>query len=106
MIVQFFIGIKDNSYIIKYFQCKLFQFQEKLDELEKLKMAHLSKFVEKSRQELRALWDKCYYGQEQRKAFVPMTLTDYDEEMLDEHEKEVERMKGFLDENAAIFRMV
>ena len=69
-------------------------------------MAHLSKFVEKSRQELCTLWEKCYYGQEQKRAFVQMTSTDYDEEMLDEHEKEVERLKAFLEENAPIFRMV
>ena len=49
-------------------------------------MAHLSKFVEKSRQELRGLWDQCYYGQEQRNAFRPMCSTDYNEEMLDAHE--------------------
>ena len=69
-------------------------------------MAHLSKFIEKSRQELRTLWDKCYYGQVQKQAFLPMTATTYDEEILEEHEKEVERLKNFLDENAAIFRMV
>ena len=69
-------------------------------------MAHLSKFIEKSRQELRALWDKCYYGQAQKQAFLPMNATNYDEEILEEHEKEVERLKNFLDENAAIFRMV
>ena len=69
-------------------------------------MAHLSKFVEKSRQELRALWDKCYYGKQQRQAFVQMASTNYDEDMLDEHEKEVERLKAFLEENAQIFRAV
>ena len=69
-------------------------------------MAHLSKFVEKSRQELRGLWDQCYFGQEQRNAFRAMCSTDYNEEMLDEHENEVERLKGFLKENSEIFEKV
>ena len=78
----------------------------RLEELEVMKMAHLSKFVEKSRQELRGLWDQCYYGQEQKNAFRPMCSTDYNEEMLDEHENEVERIKGFLKENSEIFEKV
>ena len=78
----------------------------RLEELEVMKMAHLSKFVEKSRQELRGLWDQCYYGQEQRNAFRPMCSTDYNEEMLDEHENEVERLKDFLKENSEIFEKV
>ena len=78
----------------------------RLEELEVMKMAHLSKFVEKSRQELRGLWDQCYFGQEQRNAFRPMCCTDYNEEMLDEHENEVERLKGFLKENSEIFEKV
>ena len=78
----------------------------RLEELEVMKMAHLSKFVEKSRQELRSLWDQCYYGQEQINAFRPMCSTDYNEEMLDEHENEVERLKGFLNENSEIFEKV
>ena len=78
----------------------------RLEELEVMKMAHLSKFVEKSRQELRGLWDQCYFGQEQRNAFREMCSTDYNEEMLDEHENEVERLKGFLKENSEIFEKV
>ena len=69
-------------------------------------MAHLSKFVEKSRQELRALWDQCYYGPEQRNAFSPMFSTDYNEAMLDEHENEVDRLKAFLKDHADMFRKV
>ena len=35
-----------------------------------------------------------------------MCSTDYNEEMLDEHENEVERLKGFLKENSEIFEKV
>ena len=71
-----------------------------------MKMAHLSKFVEKSRQELRALWEQCYYGQEQRDAFSPIFSTDYNEDMLDEHENEVERLKSFVNDHVDMFRKV
>ena len=69
-------------------------------------MAHLSEFVEKSRQELRALWDQCYYGQEQRNAFTLMFSTDYNEDMLNEHEHEVDRLKDFLKDHVNMFRKV
>ena len=35
-----------------------------------------------------------------------MCSTDCNEEMLDEHENEVERIKGFLKENSEIFEKV
>ena len=84
----------------------MFQFESCLDDLREMKKAHLSKFVEKSRQELRSLWDKCYCGQEERNSFAPMFTEDYNEDMLDEHEDEVKRLKKYLEANSGIFAKV
>jgi len=99
------LDIDDSQYLemVGYSRRHLKEFESRLDELEEMKMAHLSKFVEKSRQELRSLWDKCYCGQEQRNAFSLISSTDYNEEMLDEHENEVQRLKSYLEANSGIF---
>ena len=78
----------------------------KLEELEEIKMAHLSKFVKKSREELRVLWDKCYFTETQRRAFTPLHSTDYNEKLLDEHENKVEELNHFLAQNSELFSKV
>ena len=69
-------------------------------------MAYLAQFVEAARKELLILWDKCYYGKAQRNAFAQIHSTDFNEQVLDEHESEVEKLKSFLERNSELFAKV
>lgn len=78
----------------------------KLEELEKKKLASLSLFVREARKEISDIWDKCLYSKEQKKEFKPMYLKDASEDMLNDHEKEIERLKSYFEENAIIFSKI
>lgn len=47
----------------------LFQWRGYVEHLEELQMAQLEEVVDKVRQELVILWDKCMFGPEQREPF-------------------------------------
>jgi len=63
--------------------------------LDVLKLKNIRRFVEAVRAELAALWDKCFYGEEQQRAFVAFyDVADDDcftEELLERHEAEALR---------------
>ncbi|XP_032806620.2 protein regulator of cytokinesis 1-like isoform X1 [Petromyzon marinus] len=58
------------------------------------------------RNEIEGYWGKSYYGQEQRKAFSPFYNDEYTEDVLVEHERELERMKGYYDQYCKLFSLV
>ena len=45
--------------------------------LEELKRLHMQKFIESIRKELVFLWDKCYFGEEQRVVFQAFYSGNY-----------------------------
>lgn len=61
--------------------------------LEEIKQANIEKFVINIRNELYELWNKCYYSEEQRNAFLPLHSTNFNDALLDAHEAEVQRLK-------------
>lgn len=83
-----------------------FQLEFKLKELEVLKSQHIEEFIVKIRQELKSWWEKCYYGAAQQSQFKPFVSQDYSERLLEEHEKELEKIIKYYNENAHLFAMV
>jgi protein regulator of cytokinesis 1 len=77
-----------------------------LKELEVLKLQHLEVFVVKIRQELKTWWDNCYYGAAQRQQFKPFYSDDFSEALLDQHERELDKIKKHYNENSHLFAMV
>ena len=77
-----------------------------MDKLEELKKTILSQFIESSRKELHGLWDSCFYGNAQRDAFTQIHAAALDEAVLDEHEKEVDRLKLYFEQNRELFQKV
>lgn len=47
-----------------------FKLQDELDRLQELKMQNIKNVIEVIRTEIKSYWDKCFYGEEQRQAFV------------------------------------
>jgi Ase1/PRC1/MAP65 family protein len=66
------------------------------ERLEEIKKANIEKFVINLRDELHQLWDECYYSEQQRNAFTPLHSTNFNEELLAEHEEtQARRMKEY-----------
>ncbi|KAM9329143.1 protein regulator of cytokinesis 1-like [Gastrophryne carolinensis] len=61
--------------------------------LEEMKIANLKQVVLKIREELNMYWEKCFFSEEQRKAFAPYYSDDFTEDLLSQHDEEVVRMK-------------
>ena len=83
-----------------------FQLKRTLDELEVLKCEKMEQFIKATRVELTELWDRCYYSQHQRDKFAPFFSTDYNEDLLNEHEAEVEALQTYYNDNRELFHMV
>uniref|UniRef100_A0A673NCX0 Protein regulator of cytokinesis 1-like n=1 Tax=Sinocyclocheilus rhinocerous TaxID=307959 RepID=A0A673NCX0_9TELE len=74
------------------------RWQGYVEHLEELQMAQLEEVVDKVRQELVVLWDKCLLGPEQREPFNVHFCDDhYTEELLALHDTEMLRMKAFYE---------
>ncbi|XP_051956723.1 protein regulator of cytokinesis 1-like [Xyrauchen texanus] len=69
-----------------------------VEHLEELQMAQLEDVIDKVRQELVVLWEKCMFGPEQRDAFsVHFCDNHYTEELLALHDEELLKMKTFYE---------
>uniref|UniRef100_A0A8C2DUP2 Zgc:86764 n=1 Tax=Cyprinus carpio TaxID=7962 RepID=A0A8C2DUP2_CYPCA len=74
------------------------RWQGYVEHLEELQMAQLEEVIDKVRQELMVLWDKCLLGPEQREPFSVHFCDDhYTEELLALHDTELLRMKAFYE---------
>ena len=56
-------------------------------------VANIKQVIEATRNELVEWWDKCYFSQQQREAFKPFFSDDFSEELLEQHDTEVQHMK-------------
>lgn len=62
--------------------------------------------VEKLRNELRDLWDKCKYCDAEKDTFAPFYSNTFTEDLLTLHELEIERLSKFYNENRTIFELL
>lgn len=98
-----------EEFISKNVGCKpsvIRKLKEEVERLHALKLQHIQKFIDGLRQELSALWDKCFFGPLQREEFTPAFDDNYTEELLTIHEHQVEVMKNYYEENKNIFKLV
>ncbi|XP_030625973.1 protein regulator of cytokinesis 1 [Chanos chanos] len=74
------------------------QWQGVVDRLEALQREKLEEVIDKVRQELVALWDKCMFGPEQRESFNSHFCdNNYTEELLAVHDSELLKVKAYYD---------
>jgi len=64
--------------------------------LEEIKKANIGKFINTLREELHSVWDECFYTLEQRNDFKPLHSIEFTEELLEQHEDEVKRLKTYI----------
>ncbi|KAB7503357.1 Protein regulator of cytokinesis 1 [Armadillidium nasatum] len=77
--------------------------ESELKELEELKQQNLGCYINKLRRELEELWDLCYICEDEKENFHPYFSEEYSDKMLEDHEKEVQRLKEFYSQNEDIF---
>ncbi|XP_062867806.1 protein regulator of cytokinesis 1 [Trichomycterus rosablanca] len=74
------------------------RWQRAVDSLEVLQKSKLEEVIDKVRQELVVLWEKCMFGPEQREAFnAHFCDSNYTEELLSLHDQEVLKVKEFYE---------
>ena len=71
--------------------------------LEEMKKANIEQFIINLRNELNEIWDQCFYSEDQKNSFQALHSIDFTEELLEQHEAELERMKEYLELNKELF---
>lgn len=79
--------------------------QTKIGELEELKRQNIGTFIAKLRPEIEEWWEKCCISEEKVASFADkyFTIEKVDDEVLEIHEAELERLQKFYCENESIF---
>ncbi|XP_067293011.1 protein regulator of cytokinesis 1a isoform X2 [Pseudorasbora parva] len=80
--------------------------QAALQRLEGLKKKNIERVIHTIRSEIVKFWEKCYYSPEQRQAFIPYHSDALDEEVLRDHELELERLKRDYTEHRELYDAV
>uniref|UniRef100_A0A8C1Y503 Protein regulator of cytokinesis 1a n=1 Tax=Cyprinus carpio TaxID=7962 RepID=A0A8C1Y503_CYPCA len=80
--------------------------QAELQRLEELKKKNIQRVIHAIRSEIVKFWEKCYFSPEQRQAFTSYHSDDLDEEVLREHELELERLKQDYAEHSELYDAV
>ncbi|KAJ6662804.1 hypothetical protein lerEdw1_011008 [Lerista edwardsae] len=80
--------------------------QLETDRLEELKLQNLQRMVEATRAELADYWDRCFYSPEQRQSFRPYYEEVFTEELLQQHDAEVAKIKRYFEEHQELFEAV
>nr|XP_060611436.1 protein regulator of cytokinesis 1 [Anolis sagrei ordinatus] len=73
------------------------------ERLEQLKRDNIQNVVEAIRGELASYWEKCFYSEQQRRSFSPYFQDDFTEELLQQHDAEILRMKQYYEAHQELF---
>ncbi|KAM6426221.1 protein regulator of cytokinesis 1 isoform 1-T1 [Liasis olivaceus] len=77
-----------------------------VDRLEELKRQNLQEVVEAIRAQLATFWDKCFFGEEQRRSFSPYYQDDVTEELLQQHDNELVELKCYYETHQELFEAI
>lgn len=80
--------------------------QANLAKLQELKKSNLKKVIDATREEIFRWWDKCFYSRQQRNDFVAAYNDEYTEELLQEHDQELVKMKDYYEANKTLLESV
>lgn len=78
--------------------------EEELSRLIELKKENMKLLISNTRSELHKIWDKCLYGDLQRREFSPAFSDEYRDDVLGDLESELDRMSGFYRDNLDLFQ--
>lgn len=72
-------------------------FYQELDRCETIKRNNIEHFLERTRAEIKCMWNKCLKSQTERNAFKIMKSDTYTEDLLHLHELELQDLKQFYE---------
>jgi len=70
-----------------------------IERCETLKKENIKQFIEKLRDELKDLWDKCHFGEEQRNQCRIYYNTEFNEDVMNLLSIEVDNATKFYNDN-------
>lgn len=70
-----------------------------VERCEILKKENIKQFIEKLKDELDDLWNRCRFGERQRKQCTVYFNTEFNEDIMDLLDIEVDNMKKFYENN-------
>ncbi|XP_026271676.1 protein regulator of cytokinesis 1 isoform X2 [Frankliniella occidentalis] len=79
--------------------------KEELKRCEALKKANIENFVCQLREEIVSWWERCYFSDQQKNKFQAFYYTDFNEDVLELHELEVNKLKTYYEKNRDIFQL-
>ncbi|CAF1603838.1 unnamed protein product [Adineta ricciae] len=77
--------------------------ETEIDRCKELRRQNMRTYIENIRDEIFAQYEKCFYGREQMESFLPLYSNDFTEELLEEHEKELEEINMYYNHNEQLF---
>ncbi|CAF2481432.1 unnamed protein product [Rotaria sp. Silwood2] len=77
--------------------------EEEIDRCKELRRQNMRTYIENIRDEIFAQYEKCFYGREQMESFLPLYSNEFTEELLEEHEKELEEINMYYIHNEQLF---
>ncbi|XP_026816646.1 protein regulator of cytokinesis 1-like isoform X5 [Rhopalosiphum maidis] len=77
-----------------------------VERCETLKKENIKQFIEKLRCELNDLWDRCHFGDRQRKQCQVYYSTEFNEDVMDILDIEVDNAKKFYNDNISIYHLI
>lgn len=99
---------KSNEFIGKLMRSELSNdwlqtLEENLNLLEEEKKTKLKGIILNMREELRNIWDKLYYGQNQRDEFIHFYTEDFSEDNCTRHEGEIEKLNKYYNQHKNMY---
>ncbi|ORZ10703.1 microtubule associated protein-domain-containing protein [Absidia repens] len=85
---------------------ELQKYEMELDRMLKLKSEKVQDFILDARNEIEGLWNQLYFSQRERDGFAYIESDDYNDNLLEEHENEVERLKHMVEDRKYILDKV
>uniref|UniRef100_A0AAV2L4J3 Protein regulator of cytokinesis 1 n=1 Tax=Knipowitschia caucasica TaxID=637954 RepID=A0AAV2L4J3_KNICA len=80
--------------------------QTELQRLQEMKLQSLKSVTESIRAEIALLWEKCFYSQEQCRAFSAYQADEFTEELLELHEAEISKLQSCYECHKELFEGV
>jgi len=77
--------------------------EKEIERCKGLRRENLRIYIENLRDEIFAQYEKCFYGREQMESFLPLYSNEFTEDLLEEHEKELEEINVYYKHNEQLF---
>ncbi|XP_065201261.1 protein regulator of cytokinesis 1-like isoform X2 [Planococcus citri] len=89
---------KSNKSVLK-------EYRDELERCEELKKANIETVILRLRNDIVDLWDRCHISEEERNAYTDFVSTDFNEELLESHEREVSQLTKFYEETSNLYSL-